>query len=65
MPLKLHDKDALITHARKTDKPVAFLVGCPLSQDGIGGVPGVTPMLGFVREEVQSKAPERLAKIPI
>jgi tetratricopeptide (TPR) repeat protein len=62
MPLKLHDKDALVTHARKADKPVAFLVGCPLSEDASGGVPGVSAILGYVREELQNKAPERLVK---
>jgi hypothetical protein len=39
-----------------TRRPVAFLVGSPLSfKDGIG-VPGITPMLDFVRAEIRDRA---------
>jgi len=60
--MKLHDKDALITRARKADKPVAFLVGAPLSVDSGGGVPGVVPMLALVRAEIGAKASSELSR---
>lgn len=53
--MKLHDKDALITIARNADKPVAFLVGAPLSEDFGGGVPGVSRTLALVRDEVSAR----------
>ncbi|HEX8473543.1 MAG TPA: SIR2 family protein [Pyrinomonadaceae bacterium] len=52
--MKLHEKDALITIARNADKPVAFLVGAPLSEDSGGGVPGVSSMLALIRAEVNA-----------
>jgi SIR2-like domain len=60
--MKIHDKDALITFARNADKPVAFLVGAPLSEDPGGGVPGVTPMMALVREEVRARDPLQLPR---
>lgn len=54
--IDVHPKVALLTAIRSTDRPVAFLVGSALSIDSSGGVPGVTEMLGFVRDEISSKA---------
>lgn len=55
MPIELNSKEALINAALMTRRPVAFLVGSPLSlQNGIG-VPGVTTMLDFVRDEIRSR----------
>ena len=45
MPIDLNSRDALITVARTAQKPIAFLVGSPLSGDSSGGVPGVASML--------------------
>lgn len=61
MPIYFHDKDALITAALAAGKPVAFLVGSPLStQDGLG-VPGVPEMLNLIRTEIQQRATNRLS----
>lgn len=55
MPIELHPKEALINAALMTRRPVAFLVGSPLSlKDGVG-VPGITTMLDFVRDEVRER----------
>ena len=55
MPVELLSKETLVNAALMTRRPVAFLVGSPLSQkDGVG-VPGVTPMLDFAREEVRNR----------
>ncbi|WP_324013563.1 P-loop NTPase [Aeromonas hydrophila] len=55
MPLDLLTKEELLTAALATKRPVAFLVGSPLSQkDGIG-VPGVTEILEFVRAEIRDR----------
>lgn len=55
MPLDLLTKEELITAALATKRPVAFLVGSPLSlKDGIG-VPGVTEILDFVRAEIRDR----------
>lgn len=53
----LHDKNALITAVRTATKPVAFLVGAPLSADSGGGVPGVAQMLDLARDEIRRRAP--------
>ena len=56
MPIEFHDKYALITAVMTASKPVAFLVGSPLStKDGIG-VPGVPQMLELAREEIRKRA---------
>ncbi|MBV6498941.1 MAG: hypothetical protein CJBNEKGG_01171 [Prosthecobacter sp.] len=60
--IKLLDKAALISIARYCDHPVAFLVGAPLSGDAGGGVPGVTPMLALVREEVINRAAPEVSR---
>jgi SIR2-like domain len=56
MPLDLLTKEELLTAAIATKRPVAFLVGSPLSlRDGVG-VPGVTEILDIVRDEIRSSA---------
>ena len=56
MPLELLSKEDLLIAAIATKRPVAFLVGSPLSlKDGVG-VPGVTEILDFVREEIRGRA---------
>lgn len=56
MPLELLTKEDLLIAAIATKRPVAFLVGSPLSlKDGVG-VPGVTEILDFVRDEIRGRA---------
>ncbi|CAN7174770.1 SIR2 family protein [Acidovorax sp. Leaf78] len=55
--IDIHPKVALLTALRSTDRPIAFLVGSALSVDLSGGVPGVSDMLKFVRDEIAAKAP--------
>lgn len=56
MSFELHSKEDLIIASIATKRPVAFLVGSPLSQkDGVG-VPGVTEILDFVRDAIQGRA---------
>ncbi len=55
MPFELLSKEELLTAAIATKRPVAFLVGAPLSlKDGVG-VPGVTDILEFVRAEIRDR----------
>ena len=57
MPFELLTKEDLLIAAIATKRPVAFLVGSPLSlKDGVG-VPGVTEILDIVRDEVRDRAP--------
>lgn len=63
MPIELHPKAALINAALMTRRPVAFLVGSPLSlKDGVG-VPGITTMLDFVRDEVRDRNSRALPQL--
>jgi len=63
MPIELHPKEALINAALMTRRPVAFLVGSPLSlKDGVG-VPGIAPMLDFVRDEVRERSSRALPQL--
>jgi SIR2-like domain len=62
MPIELYPKEALINAALMTRRPVAFLVGSPLSLQGGIGVPGVTTMLDFVRDEIRSRGSFALPK---
>lgn len=56
MSFELLSEEDLLIAAIATKRPVAFLVGSPLSlKDGVG-VPGVTEILDFVREEVRDRA---------
>ncbi|HLO41184.1 MAG TPA: SIR2 family protein [Phycisphaerales bacterium] len=56
MRIELHPKTALLNAALMTKRPVAFLVGSPLSsKDGVG-VPDITAMLDVARDEVRARA---------
>lgn len=62
MTIDLHDRAALIDAITVgADKPVAFLVGSPLSWDVNGGVPGVDAMLDIAKQLVRTKLPNRAA----
>lgn len=63
MPIDIHPKKALLNAAICSDKPVAFLVGSPLSIDSSGGVAGIDDMLGFVREEVYATLPNAIDEL--
>ncbi|MBV8859174.1 MAG: hypothetical protein JOZ02_19740, partial [Acidobacteria bacterium] len=63
MPVELHPKESLVNAALMTKRPVAFLVGSPLSLKDGTGVPGITTMLDFVRAEVRDRAPFALAQL--
>ncbi|HEV2704755.1 MAG TPA: SIR2 family protein [Pyrinomonadaceae bacterium] len=56
MPVELYPKEALVNAALMTKRPVAFLVGSPLSLKDGNGVPGITTMLDFVRAEILDRA---------
>lgn len=56
MPLDLLTKEELLTAAIATKRPLAFLVGAPLSFKDGQGVPGVVEVLEIVREEIRSRA---------
>jgi hypothetical protein len=55
MPFELLTKEELLTAAIATKRPVAFLVGSPLSFKDGTGVPGVTDILEFVRAEIRDR----------
>ena len=62
MNIDLHDRAALIDAITVgADRPVAFLVGSPLSWDAGGGVPGVDDMLVIAKELVKAKLPNRVS----
>lgn len=56
MPVELHPKVSLVNAALMTKRPVAFLVGSPLSLKDGTGVPGIMTMLDFVRAEIRERA---------
>lgn len=61
MTIDLHDQAALINAVTVgAEKPVAFLVGSPLSWDANGGVPGVDDMLYIAKELVRAKLPNQV-----
>lgn len=62
MPVELHPKEVLVNAALMTKRPVAFLVGSPLSLKDGDGVPGITAMLDFVRAEIRDRASFALAQ---
>src|SRR5215213_8836789 len=62
MPVELHPKEALVNAALMTKRPVAFLVGSPLSINDGTGVPGITTMLDFVRAEIRDRIPFALSQ---
>lgn len=53
MSIALLSKANLLNAVRMTKRPVAFLVGAPLSLKAGVGVPGVDSMLDLVRDEVR------------
>ena len=58
MNIDLHDRAALIDAITVgADRPIAFLVGSPLSWDAGGGVPGVDDMVAIAKELVKAKLP--------
>lgn len=62
MAIDLHDQAAFIDAVTAgADRPIAFLVGSPLSWDKGGGVPGVTEMIDVAKSLVRAKLPRRLA----
>ncbi|KAF0215358.1 MAG: hypothetical protein FD174_4155 [Geobacteraceae bacterium] len=62
MIFELLTKEELLTAASATKRPVAFLVGAPLSlKDGVG-VPGVTEVLELIRDEIRSCAAKALPR---
>lgn len=62
MQFELLSKEELLTAAIATRRPVAFLVGAPLSlKDGVG-VPGVSEILALVREEIRDRAAKALPR---
>lgn len=65
MHLELLSKEDLLIAAIATKRPVAFLVGAPLSlKDGVG-VSGVTEVLDIIREEIRGRAPGSLPKFEV
>ncbi|HEX2855520.1 MAG TPA: SIR2 family protein, partial [Opitutaceae bacterium] len=56
MAFELLTKEELLTAAIATKRPVAFLVGSPLSVENGIGVPGVTEILALVRAEIHDRA---------
>lgn len=55
MSFDLYDKQAFLSAVTPAEKPVAFLVGSPLSWDADGGVPGVTDIYSLIREKVKTR----------
>lgn len=61
MLITLHEQPALIDAVTVgAERPIAFLVGSPLSWDKDGGVPGVEEMLNVARTLIKSKLIHRL-----
>ena len=62
MLVHLHPKEALIVAARTAERPVAFMVGSPLSIDSQGGVPNVDTTIDLVRSVIQARAPTEISR---
>jgi len=62
MPFELLTKEDLLIAAIATKRPVAFLVGSPLSMKDSVGVPGVTEILDFVRDEIRDRVADSLPR---
>lgn len=62
MSFDLYDKQAFLSAVTPAEKPVAFLVGSPLSWDAGGGVPGVTNIYSLIREKVKTRKPKSVAR---
>ncbi|WP_322076546.1 P-loop NTPase [Burkholderia cepacia] len=56
MSFELLSKEDLLIAAVATKRPVAFLVGSPLSVKNGVGVPGVTEILDIIRDEIRGRA---------
>lgn len=62
MTIDLHAPSALLDALLVgVNRPIAFLVGSPLSWDSSGGVPGVGGMIDVARAYVREKLPRRVA----
>lgn len=62
MAIDLHPQSALIDALLAgVTRPVAFLVGSPLSWDEGGGVPGVGGMIDIARSLVAERLPARVS----
>ncbi|HEY8606136.1 MAG TPA: SIR2 family protein [Noviherbaspirillum sp.] len=55
MSFDLFDKHEFLNAVTSAEKPVAFLVGSPLSWDSSGGVAGVDEMCEFIRNKVKER----------
>ena len=62
MPFELLTKEELLTAAIATKRPVAFLVGAPLSLKNGVGVPGVTEVLELIRDEIRGRVAKALPR---
>ncbi len=51
--MNLYTKNDFLSAVRNLRKPVAFLLGSPLSLDQGGGVPGITDFVNIIREEIR------------
>ena len=60
MTFELYTKENLINAVLMTRRPVAFLVGSPMSIKDNVGVPGITTMLELVRAEILDHRPAAL-----
>ena len=60
MTFELYTKENLINAVLMTKRPIAFLVGSPLSIKDNVGVPGITTMLDLVRAEILDRRPAAL-----
>lgn len=54
--MNIYDKSALINAVYNAKKPIAFLVGSPISYENGKGVPGIYDILKFVQQEVEKSA---------
>ncbi|MGC3988991.1 MAG: OST-HTH/LOTUS domain-containing protein [Chthoniobacteraceae bacterium] len=62
MAIDLYSKEDLISAVKYAPKPVAFLLGSPISKDTVGGVPGIDQMLDLVREEINARGPDQRSR---
>ena len=62
MDIDLYSREEIITAVRAARRPVAFMVGSPLSTDVGGGVPGVDSMLELAYKEIGARARDELSR---
>jgi hypothetical protein len=61
--MELYSKEALLSAIDSSEKPVALLIGSPLSAGPEGkGVPGTQAILEIIRDAVTKLTPSRLAR---